>query len=165
MGGLEIQLLADDTFAHRALGIDAAVPGLDAVARGGATVRIAADLASALPGVSRLVPLMISLDWLKRVRTAAELGEEYYSVDVQRTVPVRFPRAELMDAPQRFDVLDLACGDLQLAALLPHDAAWPHVMVHRAYPRATIEGSPLPPKLQRAFFAALRDAVRPLVTA
>jgi hypothetical protein len=161
VGRLEIQLLSSDRAAHRFFEID---PDRGGVHESGSTVvHVAPGLADALPGVSRLTPLMVSLDYLLSQATPSAFGQEYFTVEVRLASPVRFPVDGLEDGPQRFDIIELSCGEMEFAAMIAHDAGWPHVTVHRAHPRSCSFEAAFPPAMERAFFAALRDAVRPLV--
>jgi hypothetical protein len=154
---LEIQILGNDAAAHRLLDIEAG--GVEHWS-GDTYIRVAPDLGEAMPGMANLTPLMISVEYLLAQRTPGELGQEHFSVEVRRTEPVRFPDSRLAGGPERFDVIRLTCGDIEFSAIVPHGQAWPHVSVHRVRPRS----AELAPALQRAFLAALRDAVAPLVS-
>ncbi len=156
VGSLEIQILASDRPAQEALEID---PTSGSVHEAGTAVaHVARTLAEAFPLVARFTPLMISLDHLFADRTPSALGQERFTVEVRRTVPVRVPDERLAGGPERFDIIELACGEMEFAAIVPRDTVWPHVTVHRAYPRRH-DWSDFSPTLERAFFAALRDAV------
>ena len=155
MGSLEIQILSVDSIAQRVLEVDA-----DGGRNGDTVIRVAADFEEALPAVARLTPLMISIDYLLSLKTPSALGQEHFTVNIRRMEPVRFPDSRLETAPQRFDVIDMTSGDLEFSAMVAHGEGWPHVMVHRARPHQATLG----PVLQRAFLAALRDAVGPLVS-
>lgn len=147
---LEIQLLENDAPARRV------------VEDGPVQVRVASGLAEALPGVARLMPLMISFDHLLSHPAPAALGEERFTVEARRAVPVRVPDERLEGGPERFDIIELTAGELEIAAMVPHDTEWPHVTVHRAYPRSHDFERVMTPSMERAFLAALREAVRAL---
>ena len=155
--GLEFQILRGDAAAHRMLDIHE--DGLEH-RTGDTIISVASALEDAMPGMAQLTPLMISVEYLLALRTPGELGQEHFSVEVRRTEPVRFPDARLAGGPERFDVIRLTCGDIEFSAIVPHGPTWPHVSVHRVRPRR----AELSPALQRAFLAALRDAVAPLVS-
>jgi hypothetical protein len=154
---LEIQVLINDLPAHHFLDIDPVA--MDQL-NGETVISVAQDLNAALPGIATFTPLMISLEYLFGLGIPSALGQEHFTVETRLTEPVRFPDRRLEGGPVRFDVVRLTSGDIDLSAIVPHGPTWPHVSVHGLRPRRT----QLSPVLQRAFLAALRDAVRPLVT-
>ena len=156
VGPLEIRILATDGPALQALEID---PSEGASRHAGAaTLRVVQGPAEAFPEIAPFSPLMISLDHLLASKTPSALGQEHFSVEVRRVVPVRVPDERLAGGPERFDTIELACGEMEFAAIVPRETLWPHVTVHRAWPRRH-DWSGFSPTLERAFIAALRDAV------
>lgn len=152
MGFLEIQVLAADRSARRTVG--AFPQWCESVHIGaGNVVYVRPDVASSLDDVAGLTPLVISLRHLLGVPYDSALGQEHFDVSIRS--------AEFTDpAEDPCDVIELRSGEMALSALLPHNGVWPHVMLHRALPRGHSFATLFTSTIERAFLAALRDAVR-----
>lgn len=152
MGVLEIQVLGNDRAARETL------DGLqefcqDVHVGAGKVVYMRPSVGSSLADVVGLTPLIISLGHLLAVPYDSALGQEHFDVRVRRS-----------DEESRYDTIEMCAGDMVVGALLPHEAPWPHVMIHRATPREHPFAQMFTSRTERAFLTALRDAVSALQT-
>lgn len=145
MGVLEVQVLHSDASARAMLeiGADARV-----CVRNETLIHLRPSVASSLEEVAALTPLLISFDHLLAVPHDSALGEESFETVLHHDAEI--------------DSVELRAGELLFAALVPRDASWPHVMVHRALPRQHPFATALSARMERALLVALRDAIRHL---